>query len=84
MSGSCSPVVLGVCRTGAALPAGTGVTGPDGTVSISFTVPVLLPEGSYQVQLTAGDGEETATSFALRSFLQDALAHLWRLLGGGH
>jgi 5'-nucleotidase len=63
---------------------GTGVAGPDGTVGISFTVPVLLAQGTYQVQLTAADGEQAATSFTLRSFVQDALAHLWRLLGGGH
>jgi 5'-nucleotidase len=63
---------------------GSAVAGPDGTVSITFTVPVLTAQGQYQVLLTAADQETASTSFTLRSYLDDVLAHLWRALGGGH
>ncbi|MGZ4658976.1 MAG: ExeM/NucH family extracellular endonuclease [Blastococcus sp.] len=65
-------------RNGAVL--GTGVADPNGTVTISFSVPVFLPQGNYPVELTAADGETASTSFTLRSVLQDVLAHLARLL----
>jgi hypothetical protein len=62
---------------------GTAQAGPDGTVQISFTVPVLLPQGNYQVALTAADGETASTSFALRPVLQEAWLRLIGWLGGG-
>ena len=37
---------------------GSGVADANGTVSIQFTVPNLVHKGSYQVDLTAADGEK--------------------------
>jgi predicted extracellular nuclease len=62
---------------------GTGVADQNGTVTITFTVPVLLAQGAYPVDLTAADGEKASTSFTLRSVWQDAVAHLVRLLTTG-
>jgi hypothetical protein len=55
---------------------GTATAGPDGSVTISFTVPVLLPQGSYDVVLTAADGEKATTSFALYPVVQETLLRL--------
>jgi 5'-nucleotidase len=61
---------------------GTAKAGPDGTVQLSFAVPVLLPQGSYQVNLTAADGETASTSFTLRPVLQEVWLRLIGWLGG--
>jgi 5'-nucleotidase len=58
---------------------GSVTAGPDGTVTIPFTVPVLLPKGSQSVVLTAGDGEKATTSFTLRPAYQDVIIRLQRL-----
>ncbi|NYJ08946.1 ExeM/NucH family extracellular endonuclease [Petropleomorpha daqingensis] len=63
---------------------GTAIAGPDGTVTISFTVPVLLPQGSYPVVLTAADGEKATTSFSLYPVLQETWLRLIGWLGGKH
>jgi 5'-nucleotidase len=55
---------------------GTATAGPDGSVTIPFTVPVLLPQGSYDVVLTAADGEKATTSFALYPVVQETLLRL--------
>jgi len=65
-------------RNGAVL--GTGVADANGAVSITFTVPVLLAQGTYPVELTAVDGEKALTSFALRPAYQDALLIILRFL----
>jgi len=58
---------------------GTGIAGPNGTVTVQFTVPDLVHKGSYQVDLTAADGEKASTSFTLRPRGQDVAdrAHDW-------
>ncbi|MGY1809943.1 ExeM/NucH family extracellular endonuclease [Blastococcus sp. SYSU D00669] len=61
---------------------GTATAAEDGTVTLSFRVPVLLPQGSYQVVLSAADGETAATSFTLRPVLQEAWLRLLGWLGG--
>ena len=69
-------------RVSATLPAqnnrvvGTATVGPDGSVTISFSVPVLLPQGSYDVVLTAADGEQATTSFSLYPVVQETLLRL--------
>src|SRR4051794_5268267 len=45
---------------------GTAVARPDGTVSMDVTVPAIPRPGSYDVVLTAADGETATTSFTLR------------------
>ena len=61
---------------------GTGVADANGTVSITFTVPVYLKEGSHQLDLTAADGETASTSITLKSHSEDALLHVLRILSG--
>jgi 5'-nucleotidase len=58
---------------------GRGVVAADGTVSVRFTAPVLLPKGSYPVVLTAADGETATTSFSLRSVLQEIVDRIKEL-----
>jgi 5'-nucleotidase len=60
---------------------GTATAGPDGTVTTSLTVPVLLPQGSYDVVLTAADGEQARTSFSLYPVLAGDVAAAARLAG---
>jgi 5'-nucleotidase len=62
---------------------GTGVADANGAVSISFTVPVLLAQGSHPVDVTAADGEKAVTSFTLRPVYQDVLLRLLRFLTTG-
>jgi predicted extracellular nuclease len=59
-------------------PLGSAVAGADGTGSITFTVPVLLPQGKQEVVVTAGDGEKASTSFTLRPVYQDVLQRILR------
>ena len=61
---------------------GTGVAGANGTVSIDYTVPMSLKEGSHQLDLTAADGEKASTSFTLRHPSEDALLRVLRDLPG--
>jgi hypothetical protein len=65
-----------VTVTGSGFTAGTTAAGPDGSRTISFTVPVLLPQGSYDVVLTAADGEKATTSFSLYPVVQETLLRL--------
>lgn len=58
---------------------GTGVADANGTVSISFTVPVFLPQGQQDVVLTGGAEESATTSFTLWPAYQDALLWLLRV-----
>jgi hypothetical protein len=62
---------------------GTGTAGPDGTVTVSFTVPDLVHKGSYQVDLTAADGEKASTSFTLRTRGQDVADRAHERNSGG-
>jgi 5'-nucleotidase len=61
---------------------GTGVADATGTVSIDYTVPMSLKEGSHQLDLTAADGEKASTSFTLRHASEDALLRVLRTLSG--
>jgi 5'-nucleotidase len=60
----------------------TGVADGNGTVSIDYTVPMSLKEGSHELVLTAADGEKASTSFTLRHPSEDALARVLRKLTG--
>jgi 5'-nucleotidase len=74
-------------RVTASLPSrnrgqlGSAVADAEGTVTIRFTVPVLLPAGDQEVLLRGTSGETASTSFQLRTLLQELLD---RLLGWWH
>jgi len=55
---------------------GSGTADADGTVTIRFTTPVLLPQGDHTVALTAADGEQATTAFHLRSVVEEVFARL--------
>jgi 5'-nucleotidase len=65
------------------LVLGSGVADADGTVSVSFTVPALVHKGSYEVLLTAADGEQASTSFTLQPIGQDVKQRVLEGLGTG-
>ncbi|WP_222196198.1 ExeM/NucH family extracellular endonuclease [Modestobacter italicus] len=74
-------------RVTASLPSrnrgqlGSAVADSEGTVTIRFTVPVLLPTGDQEVLLRGTSGETASTGFELRSVLQELLD---RLIGWWH
>ena len=76
-------------RVTASLPSlnrgqlGTATADADGRASITFRVPVVLPAGNQDVQLTGTSGETASTGFWLRPRLEELLAGLTRWWPGG-
>jgi predicted extracellular nuclease len=62
-------------------PLGSAVADRTGTVSITFTVPALVHKGTYDVVLTAGDGETARTPFTLQPIGQDVSQRILEALG---
>jgi 5'-nucleotidase len=71
-------------RVTASLPSrnrgqlGTATADAEGRASITFRVPVVLPAGNQDVQLTSTSGETASTGFWLRPRLEELLAGLTR------
>ncbi|SDP55365.1 hypothetical protein SAMN05660199_04206 [Klenkia soli] len=61
--------------------AGSGTAGPDGRVTLTPRVPVLLGAGDQPVVLTGTSGEDASTAITLRTPWQELLDRFLRLFG---
>ncbi|MEU2347877.1 ExeM/NucH family extracellular endonuclease [Modestobacter sp. NPDC049651] len=61
---------------------GSAVADGSGTVHVTFRVPVGLPAGAHDVELTGSSGETAPTGFRLRTVLAELVTRLVGLLSG--
>jgi len=66
------------------LKLGSGVADQNGTVTVPFPVPALVHKGTYEVVVTAADGEKATTSFTLKPIGQDVRDWVLDILGTVH
>ncbi|MCZ2839712.1 hypothetical protein [Modestobacter sp. VKM Ac-2985] len=57
---------------------GSGVAGPDGSVSLTVRAPMVLQAGAHEVLLRGTSGATASTSIQLRPLVEDQLTRLAR------